>query len=280
LVIGKQCSAGQQSLVLDGSVSWESHSEVVSVRVHRSAVTSSLLLERSDDHTTSACELEVDSLAWSAWVVTAQDTSLTALGNSLVSKSVGLVVDVKVVVTVAELEWTDDLADVFSLATFNVVDVDHWSGEAEESASAWSFELEERSVVDLWVSVSELDDHLEWSAVTSQDLSGAPVRLFLSSEDLNTSLLTSLVEVVDEVGVLSLTATEDLSNIDLLLDIDTSLVGESFHTRRGLSRGSNILWLRRILWRIATLLRRILWRVATLLRRILGMSTLHKDKRL
>jgi len=215
-------------------------------------------------------------LAWSAWISTTQDTSLAALGNDLVHNSVGCIVHIKLVVTVAELEWVHDLAEIGLLAIFDVSDVHNWSSKAEDSAGAWSFDLKESTVVDLEVSVSELNSHLERSAGTSEGLSSTAVRLFLSSEDFNTGLFTRLVDGMDEVGVLSFTATGNFGDVDLLLDVDSFLVSKSIETREmlGWSLEVLLLLLRRIatlLWRIATLLWRIatlLWGIATLLWRV------------
>jgi len=193
-------------------------------------------------------------------------TGLAASGDDLVHKSVGSVVHLSVQIAVAALPWVHHLAEVGSLATFDVVDVDDGSGETHESAGAWSFDLEEWLVVDFLVVVSELDVEDEWSAGTTEEKSGAAVGGFSSSEELGTSLVTRLVDAEDGVAVLTFAATGDFSDVDLLLDEDTIFV-ESFEAREGLT-SSLELWLL-LLWGIATLLWGILlWRIATLLRRV------------
>jgi len=204
-------------------------------------------------------------------------TGLAASGGHLVHESVGSVVDLGVQIAVAALVWVHHLAEVGSLATFDVVDVDDWSGETHESAGAWSFDLEEWLVVNLLVVVSELDVEDEWSAGTTEEKSGAEVGGFSSSEELDTGLFTRLVDGEDGVAVLTFAATGDFSDVDLLLDEDAIFV-DSFEAREGLARSLE-LWLLLLLWRIAALLWRIatlLWRIATLLWGILlwGIATL------
>jgi len=141
LVVSEQRCCQQQCLVFNGSISRESQSKVVRQRVHRCAAACSLLLKSTNDQTATSGHLEVHSLAWCAWVFTAHDTSLAALGNNLVDDVVVAVVYVHLVVTVAELEWVRDLAQMSLLATFDVRDVDDRSSKTPEGAGAWSLDL-------------------------------------------------------------------------------------------------------------------------------------------
>jgi len=127
-------------------------------------------------------------------------------------------------------------------------DVDDGSVEAVESAGAWSFDLEEWLVVHSLISVSELDSEQEWSAGTSEALSGTAVGCFFGSEDFDTGLFARLVHVVDEVAVLSFTATADFGDVNFLLDIDTFFADESVEAREGLGGSLEVLLLLLLWW--------------------------------
>jgi len=223
-------------------------------------------------------------LAWLAWVQTILDTSLAASGVNLVCKGIGGVEHFQSQITVTEQPWLHHLAEIGSLAAFDVGDVDDRSVEAVESACAWSFDLEECLVVGFLIGVSELHGEHKGSAGTSEALSSTEVGLFSGSEELNTGLFGGLVHVVDEVAVLSFAATADFCDVDLLLDVDTFFASESVIAGEGLGWSWGIellLWvllLRVLLLRVlllrVLLLRVLLWVLLWVL--LLGMVRLHE----
>lgn len=234
--VQEQSGRGQKSLHLDGGVVGESHYPVVSGTYDGGAVASSLLLDAGHDQTTDGGDVEQHGLAWLAWRLGAAHTLLAAFGLDLVLELVDAVVHFQVQVAVA-LARVDELAHVGTLAVLDVVDVDDWTSPAQEGAGAWSFELEERSVVGLFVVVSELDVEGEGTAATTEELTSAAVRLLTGSEELDTGLLATLVDVEDGVGVLTFAAGSDFGDVDLLLDEETFLV-ESFEASWDLASSS------------------------------------------
>jgi len=222
-VVQEDGGSGQQSLGFDGGVVGESHHPVVGGTHDGGAVAGGLLHDAGHNQPTDGGDVEVDSLAWLAWVLGALDTLLAAVSLSLVLELVDTVVDLQVQVAVA-LAGVDKLAEVGTLAVLDVGDVHDWTTPAHEGAGAWSFELEERLVVGLWVIVSELDVDGEGTAATGEELTSAAVGLFTGSEELDTGLLATLVDVEDGVGVLTFAAGGDFGDIDLLLDEEAFLV--------------------------------------------------------
>jgi hypothetical protein len=240
--VQEQDSAHDQSLIFFGAAGREMDREVISITDHSLQATRRLLLDTSNNITRRDLKFEINDLTALEGSL-AVHTALAAASVNLVFNVVVLVVDVQN--NVAACEGVSNLSEVFVLAIFDVGNGDFGSITAVEGTGAGSVNQEERLVVEFLAVVFETDLELEWSAFTTQALSGAAARLFLALEELLSFLITIFADWVNIVGVFTFTASYHFSQFQLLLDEDTVSGIESIETLFLLFGGSVLL---RIAW--------------------------------
>jgi len=148
--IEEQDGAHHQSLVFLGGIGGERNGEVIGITDHLGKAALRSLLEGGEDFTSGALDVEVDGLATLTGGL-AMHTELAAVTDDLVLNVIVLVVDVKGVI--AASPGVSDFTQIGVGTVFSDVDGDFGSVQAQDSASAFSFDGQEGSAIDSLVLV-------------------------------------------------------------------------------------------------------------------------------